>query len=230
MESCYREIWNTKGDIMKPFILLDPGHGGIINGVYQTAGKRSPLWSNGKQLFEGEFNRAITQGISQALTLHNIANKIIVPELEDISLRTRVNRANHLAAQYPNHQCLLISVHANAGGGKGFEVYTSRGQTTSDTIADHIAHAFTQVFPNKPLRSDYSDGDSDKERGFYMLRKTRMAAVLTENFFMDNESECCLILMSPIGRQKIIDYHVKGILEWVQQEKKKEKKEARKNK
>lgn len=215
---------------MKPFILLDPGHGGIINGIYQTAGKRSPLWSNGKQLFEGEFNRAITQGISLALTLHGIENKIIVPEREDISLQIRASRANHLATQYPHHQCLLISVHANAGGGKGFEIYTSRGQTNSDIVADHISHAFTQVFPNKPLRSDYSDGDSDKERGFYMLRKTHMAAVLTENFFMDNEIECCLILMSPKGRQKIIDYHVKGILAWCREEKQKQKdkQEARK--
>ncbi|MEC6822505.1 N-acetylmuramoyl-L-alanine amidase [Photobacterium piscicola] len=200
---------------MKPFILLDPGHGGIIDGTYQTAGKRSPLWSNGTQLFEGEFNRAITQGISQALTLRGIENKIIVPELEDISLQIRASRANHLATQYPDHHCLLISVHANAGGGSGFEIYTSRGHTCSDIIADHITHAFTQVFPNKPLRSDYSDGDSDKERGFYMLRKTRMAAVLTENFFMDNEVECCLILMSPKGRKKIIDYHVQGILAWI---------------
>ncbi|PQJ91697.1 N-acetylmuramoyl-L-alanine amidase [Photobacterium phosphoreum] len=203
---------------MKPFILLDPGHGGVINGIYQTPGKRSPLWSDGSQLFEGEFNRAITQGISQALTLRGIENKIIVPELEDISLPTRVRRANHLVTQYPVHQCLLISVHANAGGGSGFEIFTSRGQTDSDIIADHITHAFTQVFPNKPLRCDYSDGDSDKERGFYMLRKTRMAAVLTENFFMDNEVECCLILMQPKGRQKIIDYHVRGILAWVREE------------
>ena len=82
---------------MKPFILLDPGHGGVINGIYQTPGKRSPLWSDGSQLFEGEFNRAITQGISQALTLRGIENKIIVPELEDISLPTRVRRANHVA-------------------------------------------------------------------------------------------------------------------------------------
>ncbi|WP_283392925.1 hypothetical protein [Photobacterium phosphoreum] len=90
---------------MKPFILLDPGHGGVINGNYQTPGKRSPLWSDGSQLFEGEFNRAITQGISQALTLCGIENKIIVPELEDISLQTRVRRANHLVTQYPDHQC-----------------------------------------------------------------------------------------------------------------------------
>ena len=36
--------------------LFDNGHGGIIDGVYQTAGKRSPKWEDGTQLFEGEFN------------------------------------------------------------------------------------------------------------------------------------------------------------------------------
>jgi N-acetylmuramoyl-L-alanine amidase len=56
-----------------------------------------------------------------------------------------------------------------------------------------------------------------------MLRKTRMAAVLTENFFMDNEVECYLILMSAKGRQKIIDYHVRGILAWVMEENQEEK-------
>ena len=106
--------------------------------IRRLPGKRSPLWSDGSQLFEGEFNRAITKGISQALTLRGIENKIIVPELEDISLPTRVRRANHLVTQYPEHQCLLISVHANAGGGSGFEIFTSRGQTDSDIIADHM--------------------------------------------------------------------------------------------
>ena len=39
--------------------ILDNGHGGMIDGVYQTPGKRSPVWPDGTQLFEGEFNRAI---------------------------------------------------------------------------------------------------------------------------------------------------------------------------
>ena len=32
---------------MKPIVILDNGHG------EETAGKRSPVWSDGKQLFEG---------------------------------------------------------------------------------------------------------------------------------------------------------------------------------
>jgi hypothetical protein len=39
--------------------IFDNGHGGIIDGVYQTAGKRSPLWPDGEILYEGEFNRSI---------------------------------------------------------------------------------------------------------------------------------------------------------------------------
>jgi len=43
--------------------LLDPGHGGFIDGVYQTAGKRSPMFPDGSQVFEGEFNRDIVRRI-----------------------------------------------------------------------------------------------------------------------------------------------------------------------
>ena len=42
-------------------IILDAGHGGLINGVYQTKGKRSPIWPDGRQLFEGVFNRQIVE-------------------------------------------------------------------------------------------------------------------------------------------------------------------------
>lgn len=195
----------------QPLFILDAGHGGIISGRYQTAGKRSPIWSDGSQLFEGEFNRAIVAGISQQLTQHNIKHHILVPEQRDIHLRDRVRRANRLAKHYSRYQCILISVHANAGGGSGFEVFTSKGKTRSDEIADHFALAFKDIFPNKPLRSDFRDGDYDKDRSFYILRYTSMPAILTENFFMDNEQECKEILMTSTGREKVVKYHVKGI-------------------
>ena len=38
---------------MKPIVILDNGHG------EETAGKRSPVWGDGSQLFEWEFNRDI---------------------------------------------------------------------------------------------------------------------------------------------------------------------------
>ena len=65
-------------------VLLDNGHGGLINGVYQTPGKRSPTWSDGSVLYEGEFNRAIVHGIIKELIKLNIPYVNICPEDEDI--------------------------------------------------------------------------------------------------------------------------------------------------
>lgn len=53
-------------------VLLDNGHGGLINGEYQTPGKRSPIWDDGSQLFEGELNRAIVARIAESLTFRQI--------------------------------------------------------------------------------------------------------------------------------------------------------------
>lgn len=39
-----------------------------------------------------------------------------------------------------------------------------------------------------------------------------MPAILTENFFMDNEEECKTILMTWEGRNKVIQYHINAIL------------------
>ncbi|MBK8888090.1 MAG: hypothetical protein IPN46_16750 [Saprospiraceae bacterium] len=43
-------------------VILDNGHGGVINGKYQTTGKRSPNWDKGV-LFEGMFNRWVVNRI-----------------------------------------------------------------------------------------------------------------------------------------------------------------------
>lgn len=61
------------------------------------------------------------------------------------------------------------------------------------------------------MRTDFSDGDLDKERRFYVLTKTIMPAILTESFFMDNREEFEQILMTKEGRNKIINYHVNAI-------------------
>jgi N-acetylmuramoyl-L-alanine amidase len=186
-------------------VLLDNGHGGFIAGEYMTKGKTSPLWYDGTQLFEGEFNRAIVNGIINELTKLKIPYVNIAPELENISLKERIKRAN----EYKDS--VYISVHSNAGGGSGFEAYTSVGETQSDVYATYFYDEFTKEFPTLKARTDFSDGDADKESLFYVLRKTNMPAVLTESFFMDNFHECKEYLMSDNGRQRIIKFHVEAI-------------------
>ena len=89
-------------------IILDNGHG------VDTPGKRSPFEP---VLYEYEFNRDIVKRISAKLNSLNISNIILTPEDEDISLSTRVKRANEIYASHPD--AILISIHANAGKGTG---------------------------------------------------------------------------------------------------------------
>ncbi len=93
------------------------------------------------------------------------------------------------------------------------QVFTSPGDTLSDTIATIFGQEFYKIFPDRILRTDYTDGDLDKERrSSYVLTNTRMPAILTENFFMDNYEEYRDILMTKEGRDRIAQYHINTIL------------------
>ena len=195
---------------MRKLWLLDPGHGGIINGIYQTSGKRSPTWKDGlikSVLYEGEFNRDIVKRLAAMLKWAGIEHRILVPEEHDISLSERVSRAKAW-----NSNAVYLSIHANAGGGRGYEAYTSPGQTASDEIATVILDSFANIFPEATPRLDITEGDDpDKEAKFYVLVETPMPAVLTESFFMDTEDECKKYLMTPEGRNLIALAHYQAI-------------------
>lgn len=185
-------------------VIIDNGHG--IN----TAGKRSPVWPDGSQLFEYEFNRDIAKQLSRALDAYGIENILIVPEIEDIPLKERVKRINAYYKENPDS--FLVSIHANAGGGTGWEVFTSKGETKSDKLADSFAMCAEISLPNFRIRKDMTDGDSDKEANFYILRNTICPAVLTENLFMDTKKDCDFI-MNEKGRLEIVELHLNAILD-----------------
>lgn len=175
--------------------ILDNGHG------VDTAGKRSPVWKDGAQLLEYEFNREVVRRTARMLRASGVLYKILVPEIEDIPLAERVRRANALHAAH-DRRAVLFSVHANAGGGSGFECYTSKGTTAADPIATRLFNEAQIEFGTEwPMRADMTDGDPDKEADFYILRHTTMPAVLAEFFFMDTERDCRLIL-SAEGRER----------------------------
>lgn len=189
-------------------ILLDNGHG------KETPGKRSPVWPDGSQLFEYELNRDIVRRIARLLAHKGVAFDILVPELTDVPLYARANRANHICSVNGADNCLLLSIHANAGGGTGWEVWTSRGQTAADDYAKIFYRHASAALPEWRMRVDTTDGDPDKESDFTILKKTVCPAVLTENFFMDSERDCRFIL-SDEGRDRIARMHFDAILECV---------------
>ena len=184
-------------------IILDNGHG------WNTPGKRSPVWNDGTQLFEWKFNRILVKEIKRRLDNLGIESIILVPEDYDISLRERCNRAN--AIYRDRKDAILISIHANAGGGTGWEAWTSIGETRSDYYAKVLYNSAGQYLRKWKIRSDFSDGDPDKEDQFYILKHSMCPAVLTENLFMDNEKDCKFML-SAEGIETLAALHVDAIV------------------
>lgn len=186
-------------------VILENGHG------KETKGKRSPVWPDGSQLYEWEFNRDIVSRLSELLVRSGIPYEVLVPEMSDVPLSERCRRANEIYDREAGN-CILLSIHGNAGGGTGWEAYTTRGDTKADGLASLLYDEAEWEFARDGwrIRKDFADGDADKESDFYILKHTKAPAVLTENFFMDNERDCRLML-SAEGRDRIARVHFNAI-------------------
>lgn len=178
-------------------ILLDNGHGS------ETPGKRSPVWPNGKQLLEWKFNREIVALIAEQLSGLLIDHEIIVPETTDVSLAERASRVN--AYYLKGVKCMLISVHANAGGGTGWEVFHYPSSETSKKYAQIFSQVAGKALPEFKNRGV-------KSENFQILRQAKCPSVLTENLFMDTWKDCEFIL-SQAGKERIAKLHVIAIQE-----------------
>ena len=192
-------------------ILIDNGHG------LMTAGKRSP----DGQFREPFYNREIARRVVSDLRDRGLDAELLVPEDDDISLAERVRRVNTACFLLGKQNIILVSIHVNAAGNgskwlnaTGWSVYTCKGQTASDKLAECLCQAAIKNFPGHRIRTDMSDGDMDWEEGFYILRKSLCVAVLTENFFMDSISDL-EYLQSRAGKQAVVDTHVEGIVEYL---------------
>lgn len=167
--------------------LIDSGHGGFINGVYQTdpAKGKKFTFPNGETAYEGQINRLIKAIVMQRLAEEGFMALDVCPTELDLSLDARCDIVNRFCLEFGSDKCLLLSLHSNAGGGNGFEIFTAPGQSKSDLYATIYFATFKQHFPNIKLRADNSDGDPDKESKFYILIHTRCPAILPEFLFYD---------------------------------------------
>lgn len=217
----------------KTVILIDNGHG--VN----TPGKCSP----DKTLREYKWSREIAEKIVDKLVSLGYDSRQIVKEETDISLGERCRRVNNVCNKVGTKNVILVSIHSNAAGGDGklesaggWCAYTSPGQTKADILATHIYNTaqkeladYINEFPvhksfgdydskQRPIRTDYSDGDPDFEARFYILIHTQCPAVLTESMFQDNKSDV-YFLLSEKGKKSIVDLHVNGIISYLNSQK-----------
>lgn len=212
--------------IMK--ILIDNGHGA------NTPGKCSP----DKILREYAYAREIACMVVSELKSKGYDAERLVNENNDVSLAERARRANEWCGKLGSNNVILVSIHCNAAGNGswmqagGWCAYTSPGKTKADNLATKLYNAadtalakYKEVFPvlktkgeygsaQKPIRTDYADGDPDYEARFYILVKTKCAAVLTESLFQDNKADVAFLL-SDDGKKAIAKLHIDGIIDYL---------------
>ncbi len=202
-------------------IFLDPGHGGVDkNGNYVTAPSKQFLHSqgtfhNGRWFYEGVFNRTVANRVAMKLQRLSIPHISVAHEYLDTPLAQRVDTANWYHRYFKPG--IFISFHANAANGqaRGYEVYTSPGKTDSDAIADlHYNHVKDLLGSRIALRPDESDGDYDREAGFYVLRNTAMPAILIEHLFFDNFEDAKLLMDDGIV-DLFAEATTRTILQWL---------------
>jgi N-acetylmuramoyl-L-alanine amidase len=188
--------------------LVDAGHGGMYNGQYTTAPQKMYRYPDGLVIYEGLINRAIAFRLCAKLTNAYLPFEQINDNEQDTPLKVRVERANEAYGR--DSSAVYLSIHSNLGGQEGFEIFTSKGETKSDKIAQVFCDTYQQSFPNMKFRKDTIDGDEDKESNFYVLYYTNCPALLVENLFMDNRLEA-EFLLSEHGQEQIAECLLQSI-------------------
>ena len=190
-------------------ILIDNGHGN------NTKGKQSP----DGVLREYKYTREIAERLVDALRDLGYDAERIVTEEWDVSIRERCRRVNAACARIGSKNCLLVSIHCNAAGSDG-KWYTARGWSAhvslnasikSKTLARCLINAADQQVL-KVRRYDHHAPYWSQNLG--ICRDTNCPAVLTENLFMDSRDDV-RILLSEDGKQKIVNTHVCGIINYI---------------
>lgn len=212
-------------------VFVDAGHGGIADsGRYDTPGKRAhhegvELHDNGNY-YEGFENRIIAEQFIEELTSEGIQTIRTYHPYIDTSLSSRTKLIN--AYLNRGYYGFLISFHSNAISSSnskeklenttGFCVFSTRGETFSDQIAEiHFKNVFNEFTDWKLRTQKAEDSDSDFEANFKILRDTdikanngsnqskkdeRFGAILEEFGFHTSKKDCLFIIANRDKRVK----------------------------
>ncbi|NGQ96007.1 AMIN domain-containing protein [Brevibacillus sp. SYP-B805] len=170
-------------------IVLDAGHGGKDNGASGVAGN-----------VEKEYNLSIINRMMELLKQYK-EFQVVATRTTDVylTLQERVAIANERGAD------LFLSVHANSfkADSRGTETYyyNSYSQAFANIVHRHLLKA-TQ-FPDRGVQKS----------GFYVIKYTKMPAVLTETGFLTNAYENKQ-MMSPEFRDRVARELVAAIREY----------------
>lgn len=152
-------------------VYIDPGHGGYDNGAV-------------KYVTEDKVNLVMALACRDYLKAHGVEVKMSRTTDTGTSINTMANAANNWGAD------LVVSIHNNAGGGDGFEVYHSIAGGTGKTLAKNIEAEVKKIGQNSRGLKTKKGQNGDY---FGMIRLTDAPCVICEGAFVDNKKDAAQI-------------------------------------
>lgn len=152
-------------------VYIDPGHGGYDNGAV-------------KYVTEDKVNLVMALACRDYLKAHGVEVKMSRTTDTGTSINTMASAANNWGAD------LVVSIHNNAGGGDGFEVYHSIAGGTGKTLAKNIEAEVKKIGQNSRGLKTKKGANGDY---FGMIRLTDAPAVICEGAFVDNKKDAAQI-------------------------------------
>ena len=172
-------------------VYIDPGHGGSDPGAV-------------KYIVERDVNLVMALACRDYLNATGVSTKMSrTSNSTDTSINSMAREANSWGAD------LVISIHNNAGGGDGFEVYHTVGGGRGKTLAQNIEAEVKKIGQNS--RGLKTRRDTDGTDYYGMIRLTNAPAVICEGVFVDNATD--VQIADTEAEQKAFGYaYARGIL------------------
>jgi N-acetylmuramoyl-L-alanine amidase len=188
----YLQLPNVKQN--KFLVVIDPGHGGPDPGAIGIGGIR-----------ETDIVLEVSRIVKKLLSDKGVIVKLTRKNEVDLDLPPRVSFANNANAD------IFVSIHANASRGKrrdinGLETFYFRGWR-GRLLAKKIQKQILRVSPGSPDRGV-------KQGRFYVIKNTRMPAVLVEIGFLTGRLDARR-LEKNAHRKRLAYAIAKGILEYL---------------
>lgn len=171
-------------------VYIDAGHGGKDSGAV-------------KYLVERDINLIMALACRDYLNSHGVTTKLSrTSNGTSTSINSMAKEANNWGADY------VISIHNNAGGGDGFEVFHSINGGKGKTLAKNIEAEVKKIGQNSRGVKTKRGNNGDY---FGMIRLTKAPAVICEGIFIDNATD--VKIADTAAEQKAFGYaYARGIL------------------
>lgn len=155
------------GTLNSATFILDPGHGGSDPGaILDSRHEADDVLRLSKRVAELIIGAGETVAFTRTTDV-------------DVSLANRCSIANSGSFTY------FLSIHRNAGGGKGIETYYYSGSSSTSTGAK-LATSVQNSMWNSGI---WTSNRGVKTANFYVVKNTSMAAALAEVGFIDSTTD-----------------------------------------